>query len=112
MKRSSRRRVRVKPPPRSIQRARRQASQKNVTQQQQQTQTQTQTQVPVVEEEKEKGNGNIKWDGNRGMLLVYKLRDEYKRKWLCGTRIRARYLSILGFVVEYWVLSINSCTCK
>ncbi|KAF8418303.1 hypothetical protein EV426DRAFT_679769 [Tirmania nivea] len=87
-------------PSRLSQSARGQASQKNVTQQQMQTQTQTQTQTQVsaVEEEKEKGNGSIKWDGNRGMLLAYKLRDEYRTKWLCGTRIN---------VAKQWAIDLG-----
>ncbi|RPB23843.1 hypothetical protein L211DRAFT_225518 [Terfezia boudieri ATCC MYA-4762] len=32
-------------------------------------------------------SGSIKWDGDRGKLLAYKLKDEYKTKYLCGTRI-------------------------
>ena len=31
--------------------------------------------------------GSIKWTGQLSKLLAYKMRDKYKTKWLCGTRI-------------------------
>ena len=36
---------------------------------------------------KEDEAGSIKWTGQLAKLLAYKIRDEYRTKWLCGTRI-------------------------
>ncbi|MCU1500523.1 MAG: hypothetical protein JWM47_4476 [Acidimicrobiales bacterium] len=33
------------------------------------------------------GSVSIKWSTNLGLLLAYKLRDEYSSKYVCGTRI-------------------------
>ncbi|KAF8419174.1 hypothetical protein EV426DRAFT_720134 [Tirmania nivea] len=32
-------------------------------------------------------SGSIKWDRDYGKLLAYKLKDKYKTKYLCRTRI-------------------------
>ncbi|KAF8427826.1 hypothetical protein EV426DRAFT_699902 [Tirmania nivea] len=71
-------------------------------QMQPQMQTQTSTQVegqPArrgrrAQNQKSQGtgeevmeSGSIKWDRDYGKLLAYKLKDKYKTKYLCGTRI-------------------------
>ncbi|KAF8416118.1 hypothetical protein EV426DRAFT_702417 [Tirmania nivea] len=35
-------------------------------------------------------SGSIKWDRDHGKLLAYKLKDKYKTKYLCGTRIATK----------------------
>ncbi|KAF8417356.1 hypothetical protein EV426DRAFT_721300 [Tirmania nivea] len=74
------------------------------THQQMQPQMQTQTSIQVegqparrgrrAQNQKSQGtgeevmeSGSIKWDRDHGKLLAYKLKDKYKIKYLCGTRI-------------------------